>query len=1522
MKIDESGFEPSVAEEDVGKRAEAGVRRRKIVPLTEMQLGILYQSISTDDGVYVVSNSMTIEGDVSEAHFSEAWREVTCRHPILKAQFVWKGLSRPVQIIEETMEPAILFADWSDRSATVTESDWKALVADAEARRFDLEAGPLLRVDLVRMGRDTHRMIATFHHLVIDGWSLAVVMRDVLDCYGQAAGYLKTRRYVDTGFEAFALRESSRDTRHSRHFWSSYLEGHEAAGGLRWIEAPRSSIGSGNVYRHTERQLDDSAASHMARACREYGLTPNTLVHAAWSIVLSLGARTGTVVYGMTVSGRPSEIADSADMVGLFIKTLPVRVAPAWQQRTAEWLTALQLELAELREHDAVSLLDIQVQVGVTRGEGLFDSILVFENYPVPPEGDRGGLQVKDVRITENTHYPVTVLLSSHRGLGAKVIHDRRVIGDADADGLLVRLLETVEALCEHMDVAVGQSLIPKAERQRVLEHFGALEREGPEPTRRLETLVREQARRSPRAEAVRCGEQTLDYATLAAQAEALAQRLRRCGAGRGSVVGVYLERSVELPGVLLGILEAGAAYLPLDPELPRERLEYMVGDAGCAVVVSAGALAEQVPGSARGLRLEAEEEDPLAESVAGGGGGLEDAAYVIYTSGSTGRPKGVIVPHRGVVNRLLWMREHYDIGAQDRVLQKTPFGFDVSVWELFVPLMAGARLVMACPGGHRDPLYLAQEIEERGITIVHFVPSMLRQYTALAPACASVRLVAASGEALGAEQPAAVARCFPGARTDNLYGPTEASVDVSSWRCEPEAVGPVPIGRPIANTQLYVLDDRGEVQPVGVAGELYIGGMGVARGYLGRPGQTAERFVPDPFGSGGGRLYRSGDLARWRADGALEYLGRNDDQVKVRGHRIELGEVEAALREVPGVEGAAVVATEDASGDLRLVGYVTGEVDLAKVKARVGERLPGYMVPSVLMGLEALPLTPSGKLDRGALPAPEGLDGCEESGEYEAPEGPLEEALGRIWCELLGLERVGRHDNFFALGGDSILALMVVSRSAAVQIVLTPRQVFENPTIQQAAYVFGESADDCASASEMKLADEGVWLPAQHWFLDQKLRYASHWNLSVLLAPKDPLTVSVFRTAVQVVVARHPALRVGCSDDGSQVVLSSDKELSSLVTAVRLSRESDELREYLDEANASLDLATGLVFRAALIDLSDGSQRISLVAHHFAIDVVSWTIVIENIERLLSKPQAVLPARDTETKRYLRQLWEWTKSEQAEAARDFWTAFGASGAKRLPRDFMQTSNVQGDSSLVRRTLPASVTNRLLSLGAKGFEALQLASLTAAVADWSDARTVDIMLEGHGRLGDLVSVDLSSTVGWFTTFHPCRLSPAEGIAPAAVARAMITQLDAAPGGAVGYGALRYLSEDGQRYEVEPEISFNYLGRGSETSGEDRALQLVPIVDVETRNRLNRRPFVLEFVSYLENECLHAFVEYSHRLHSSDTVSDLLEKTMAMMEVMSDFSSNRNERRLPKSGSAADERNPQTRRLSRVLGEKG
>ncbi|HYO73598.1 MAG TPA: amino acid adenylation domain-containing protein, partial [Archangium sp.] len=715
----------------------------------------------------------------------------------------------------------------------------------------------------------------------------------------------------------------------------------------------------------------------------------------------------------------------------------------------------------------------------------VFQVVLNVVNVPAP-QAEMASLRLSGVKINaDTTKFDLSLeVMERSDGLHCTLEYSTDLFEPSTAARMAGHLAVLARQVVEAPETPLAQlTLLTEAERQQVLVEWNQTQTEYPRDNL-LHGQFEAQARLTPDAIAVQEGEQTLTYRELDERANQLAWHLHSLGVGPEVRVGLCAERSLELVVGLYAILKAGGAYVPLDPSYPRQRLEWMLEDARPAVLLAQPALLSRIPeqhgASVVPLSLNDESLRGQPPHAPPSRTTPDNLAYVIFTSGSTGRPKGAMNAHRAVCNRLLWMQQAYGLNEQDVVLQKTPYSFDVSVWEFFWPLMVGARLVLARPGGHQEPDYLLRLICEQNVTTAHFVPSMLQHFLEQPglEQCTRLRRVVCSGEALSLELTQRCLQRLPSAQLHNLYGPTEAAVDVTAFHCQNvEGLRSVPIGRPIANTVIRILDAHLRPVPTGVPGELFIGNVQVGRGYLSRPELTAERFIPDPFATQpGARLYRTGDKARWLADGNIEYLGRLDFQVKVRGLRIELGEIESALEQHAQVRQAAVVVREDAPGDKRIVAYVvptsprppgegrgegaaSPELDTAQLRDFLKQKLPEYMVPSAFVALPSLPLTSSGKTDRKALPAPD-HSRAEPRAAYVAPRNATEQRLSDIWAQALGVKQVGIHDNFFELGGDSIISLQVVARARQAGLALSARQFFQHQTVAQLALVVKSASE------------------------------------------------------------------------------------------------------------------------------------------------------------------------------------------------------------------------------------------------------------------------------------------------------------------------------------------------------------------------------------------------------------------------------------------------------------------------------
>ncbi|MEU5436803.1 amino acid adenylation domain-containing protein [Streptomyces sp. NPDC020719] len=1046
----------------------AKARIEDVLPLTALQEGFLFHSLYDERGadVYHLQFVFDLRGALDAGALRRAADGLLRRHGNLRGAFRQRKNGESVQVVPDRVPVPWQEIDLSALAPAEREARLAEVLADDRATRFDLRKPPLIRCRLVRLGADEHRFVLTSHHILLDGWSVPLLLHELFTMYAHD-GADRTLPPVQP-YRDYLRWLSGRDRADAESAWRGHLAGLEEPTLLGPVGAGRETV----VPEETEAGLDAELTARLAELARTRGLTLNTVVQGAWAQVL--GALTGRddVVFGATVSGRPPELAGVESMIGLFANTVPVRVRMDPAESAIALMTRLQDERSALAAYEYMGLGEIQ-QLAGTGGE-LFDTLYVFENYPAPTGDGKPAYQGLEIAGTEGSgaaHYPLTLTVLPGATLRLRLTYRPDLFTGETVLGWADRLRTVLRSLVEAPDrPAAHTDVLDAAERRRILEEWNDT---AAEPSARCwPALFEERAQAAPQAAALWQDGSVITYAELNAEANRLARFLVARGAGPETVVALALPRSPRLVVAMLAVLKTGAAYLPVDLGHPKDRVEAILSGARpAAVLTTLDGLARLPEGPAvhclddPELAAEIRESDgrDLSDGERKGPLRPEHPAYVIYTSGSTGAPKGVVVEHRSLLNFLTAMGERFPLTAADRMLAVTTVAFDIHALELHLPLLAGASVVVADRDTVLDPAALAELIAASGATIMQATPTLWHSLLSERASAAEGLRMLVGGEALPTALAERMART--GAQATNLYGPTETTVWSTAVTLDAGAEGGPTIGRPIRNTRAYVLDSA--LRPVlpGVPGELYLAGEGLARGYLDQPGLTANRFVADPHGPAGTRMYRTGDLVRWRADGELEYLSRTDHQVKVRGHRIELGEIETALTAHEAVAQAAVVVREDRPGDKRIVAYVVpgraeSALDPEALRAHTRGRLPEYMVPAIVMELAALPLTPNGKLDRKALPAPDATAGRTTGG--RAPRTAREEALCGLFAEVLGLDSVGIDDDFFELGGHSLLATRLVNRvRAELGTATSIRSVFEAPTVAGLARRLQEDGGD-----------------------------------------------------------------------------------------------------------------------------------------------------------------------------------------------------------------------------------------------------------------------------------------------------------------------------------------------------------------------------------------------------------------------------------------------------------------------------
>ncbi|MFT7834524.1 amino acid adenylation domain-containing protein [Saccharothrix sp. BKS2] len=1390
-----------------------------VLPATPLQVGLSFQSLVRAEGeadVYVVQAVTLLRGALDADRMRAAAAELLRRHPALRVHLHTTAAGDVVQVV-----PADVRLDWRHVAAASEEGAAAECRAELE-RPFPTDRPPLIRFLLCSPAPDApapdeHRLAITIHHALLDGWSMPVVGRTLLATYAELGG--GPAAPVAPSPAEFFRWLADRDREAALDAWREALAGVEGT--------HLAPAGTASAAARPERVLvglGPDLSERLRAFARERGTTPTTVLNAAWGVLLGRLTGRRDVVFGCPVSGRPAEVDGVEGMIGQLGGTIPVRVRHTAADTAADLLDRVHAEAVALGEHHHVGLPDIQRAAGA--GE-LFDTMLVMENFPL---SDRRrfpvapGLELTGVDITDATHYPLTVVVLPSDEITLGLGYQPHLFDEGTVRSYGRWLRNLLGEIVTHPDRPVARLRALDADEQDHLLRVGA----GPEPTRPRGGALAEfgaWVRRTPDAEAVVCRDRSLTYAELDRRANRLAHALLDRGVRPQDPVAVLLDRDVELVVALFGVLKAGAVYVPMDPTYPRDRLAFMLDDAAPTAVVATGDVPVDLPVV-----------DPSGVDPSEGGGPAgwdadpaharrdltEDSlAYVIYTSGTTGRPKGVALPHRGVPSLVSLQEDVVGIGGRERYLHFASTSFDVAFWQFMLPLLSGGASVIA-PEEVRVPGdELLDYIAEHRVTGVNLLPSFLAAVPDDRTVPPEVFFV------VGAERldPELARRWGTGRRAlFNAYGPTEVTVNSVTWHYDPDDAGPLPIGRPDPEVRAYVLDAGLLPVGAGVTGELYLAGPKLARGYLNRPGLTADRFVADPFGPPGERMYRTGDLVRWRPDGQLVFLGRADHQVKLRGFRIELPEVETVLTRHPDVRACAVVVREN-----RLVGYVIptdgAEVDRARLREHLAAALPDHMVPSALVVLDRLPLGPGGKLDPAALPAPEVAPTAARE-----PATPAEAVLLRVFREVLGTDEVNLDDSFLEVGGDSIVSLRVVSRARREGVVLTARDVFEGGTVAGIAARCGGPA----RADEAPAVGDAPLTPVMRDLLRRGAADGfCQWVEVCVPAGGDAAT---WRAVLDAVLARHDVLRAHLVEDALRVPAVGAVTGADVLTAVRAG-ESDDLRALVDahvsEARAGLDPRTGPVLRAVWVDAGPTRLgRLVLVAHHLVVDAVSWRVLLDDIAHVHATGEA-LP-------RHGQSFLGWARSLRAagphrEAELPHWRRVAEAPAAPLARTPLDPARDTAATAAHHQVaLDPETTRAALTTLPAAYrttpDTVLLTALALAVADWRGGEPdLLVALEGHGRPPHAPDfsgpVDLSQTVGWFTAVHPARITLPEGGAAARL-RSVRDHLRAA-GDGLGHGILAGSRADLGR---TPEISWNYLGRFPAAPAAETAWQAPPDAD--------------------------------------------------------------------------------------------
>ncbi|MGE0446219.1 MAG: amino acid adenylation domain-containing protein [Vicinamibacterales bacterium] len=1394
---------------------------QNIFPQTPLQAGMYFHAqAEPGSDAYVEQWSLRLRGRVDPVLVAEAWNELFARHEIFRSVFTPGDGKRPLQVILRTRAVPVETCDLLQLDGLEQEARLAA-ERDADRRRgFDLARDPLVRVRLFKLADQAWELLWSHHHIVLDGWSVGVVQEEFLRIYAARQSGQRADLAVAPSFAEFV---KSLPAQADARFWSDYLDGYVTNADL-----PKTTGGVSGIGRRMV-SLPPQSAAGVDALCRSNGVTLAAFTQAVWGILLARYAYSDDVVFGWVMSGRGAAIPGIERMVGLLINTVPLRVSLREGESFVALLKRLHAAAADLATHQQAPLVEVQRASG--RSAPLFSHVVAVENHPDAGRAPDTGFTIVDATSDDRTHYGFDLVVLPRPGaLSFRLSWDRAVHADDVMERLAAQLQHVIETVVDDPEVVpTAMNVLPASQWAEVVQAPNQTAAVYPETT--IARLFASQVTQRPDAPAVLAPHQSnawVTYGELHARARAVAAHLQHdLGVAEGSRVAVYLQPSVESIVSILGILEAGCAYVPIDPRYPVERVRFLLEDSRAVAVLTSSRDRESLPPGDR-PSIEVEALPRVDDRDVRGAIDPDAVAYVIYTSGSTGTPKGCLVTHRNVVRLLVNDRFDFDFGPDDVWVMAHALSFDFSVWEIYGALLYGGRLVVPTRGAVRDVPAFRDLLARHRVTVLNQTPLAFYNLAAIEEQAAAhtlgehLRVVIFGGDRLepGALRPWASRYSPETVALVNMYGITETTVHVTYRRLTQADIDGgdrrSPIGRPLPETTVYVCDRHLNPQPVGAPGEMLVGGTGVCRGYLDRPELTRARFVDDRF-TGPGRLYRSGDLA-WRdASGALYFAGRNDDQVKIRGHRIELGEVQRALLSIDGVEQAVVVA-DTSSETASLLACTVGPLDEQAVRERLGLLLPEYAVPATILVADALPLTAHGKLDTAALRARRDARRREARVETEPAQTAGESLLASVWSDVLGVDRIGRHDRFLALGGDSIKSIQVLARLRAKGMTLDLKDVFQYPTVAELAprlRPHEKRVDRDTGGGRLQPAHAPFPLTAiQRRFFEEHPADPAHYNQSLLLRCSRRLDADALRAALQTLVDAHASLRLRFhrAVDGSwhqQVARPGAPVPFSLVDLRADDGAADAMYQHSAVEQRAMHLSDGPVFRAVLYRWRD-ADRLFLAAHHLAVDGVTWRILLEDLDAALAGTP-LLSATDS--------YEDWARAQHAAAAggafdreRPLWIQVEAAADTLEPQ--LGRRGVYADAVEERFDWSASDTadlKRACDAYQTNVGELLLTAASRALGRSTGRETMLIALEGHGR-DSLDAVDVSRTAGWFTALYPVAIDLRDRPVHDRI-REVKETLRRVPSSGAGYGVLRYLTSGAgvRALSARPAASFNYLG---------------------------------------------------------------------------------------------------------------
>jgi iturin family lipopeptide synthetase B len=1509
---------------EINKKYSNDFEVEKIYGLTSLQQGMIFEYLMDKDGFSNINQfAFTLVGDLDEGVLEKSFQGLVDKHDALRTVFVYNRLREQKQIVLKGKTARINYKDYS--MLEDIQSSIEQMMLNEINEPFKLEKDILVKLSVFKVKDNTHYLIWSYHHIVLDGWSIPIITRDLFDLYisNMKNETVSTKSFGEFG--EFIRYVKNKNKEEAKDYWTAYLSDYDGETNL-----PEKSLVDRESYivRESVMDIDNMISEKLAEITQKEKITLNNLIESVWGVVLQRYNNLDDVIFGKVVSGRNVPIEGVENIAGLFINTIPVRVKSNGNTAIIDLAKEIKNNSIEAEKYDYYSLAEIQRATAHKRD--LINNILVFQNYYIDDVRknikEETGIDINFNKTREQTKYNLNVEVEFNEEIRIRLRYNEGLYDHETIKIVGQSIYNVLIQIAENPEIKINDlEIVNKEEINKIVYGFNDNKKDFDED-KLLHMILEEKAEKHPEKIAVSYENKEITYRSLNEGANRRARYFKEKSIEKEDLIAILLPRCPDMMEIILGGWKIGAAYIPMDLKYPLERMATIMKDSDAKYLMTYSEFVTEELEEALGDKIikldEVEEEisgmDSSNLSLKVEKGTL---AYVIYTSGSTGKPKGAMVEQVGMMNHILCKIEDVKLDEDSIIVQNASQCFDISVWQFFAAIVCGGKTVIYPNEVAMNPKGIISRVIEDKVTVLEVVPSFLAvvidyikennvKFTEL-------NYVLVTGETLKSGLVTKWFEVCSDVKLINAYGPTEASDDITHYIISEDlGLESIPIGKPIQNMSIYIIDKNEKLCPIGVKGEIAVSGVGVGRGYLNNPEKTQAAFTVDKYRKEKGvRLYKTGDLGRWLPDGTIEFFGRKDYQVKIRGFRIELGEIESRLMHISNVKECVVIDLEDESGTKYLAAYIVSEkeIDALKIKEELKISLPDYMIPAFFVQLESMPLSSNGKIDRKALPKPEGS--LEDRNLYVAPGNEVEENMVRAWEEILGVGKIGIKDNFFELGGDSIKAIRIVSKAQKYGYTIELKDIFVYSTVEELVGRIKFNEENTIN-QEPVVGDIDL-IPVQEWFFQKDFTQKHHWNQAIMLYKEDKINRETVEKAFQKIIEHHDALRIVFNkkegryhqynravDDG---VFYDLKEYEV--------KDAANSKEYIIEQcnilQGEMDLEKGPLIKIAIFREEKG-EHLFIAIHHLLIDGVSWRILLEDLLQIYSslekEEEAVLPLKTNSYKEWSEYLMEYSSSKEIEEDREYWDNLQARDIKPLPlKDTSGNGTVSQNKDIAVEFTEEETRDFLRNVNkAYNTEAndILLSALALTINKWTEYKDILINLEGHGREAVYKDININRTVGWFTTEYPVVLEVRDKEDISSIIKDTKENLRHIPNKGLSYGILKYIGENKLEDKITPQICFNYLGQFDEeftggifeisklSTGNNVSLKSENLFALDIEGGIERQSLKIVFTyneNYLDGHVVETLADnYKHNLIS---IIDHCKAKKVTENTASDFESN-------------------------------